>query len=368
MATTFNVISLGTFADIDPTEGNKIPDAGRILEGLSSGSVEAPLWDSYKTFALGTDADGDGLYDMNNADSNDTFTIDGGPEQIFDSVARYDATLVYANGTMGTATVIVVQDTDGNLYLMPQKTDNADQAALEAHPIQSITFDTYAGSYWAGTDTNFEPATFATPICLAAGTYVTTPDGEVKVEQLKIGALVMTVDRGPRKLLWVCKRRIDFLDPANQRADVDRPIQFRRNSLRKGHPKRDLVMSPQHRVLLELPPHQKEQRNEVLVPSKGFLGQPGVRKMHGKRQVDYFGLLFDQHELIYAEGTPVESFRPGPVAMNGLSARDRSAVESIYPGVLCLQELALGPPVRPIWTVGKYRKAAALPWPEPAHH
>lgn len=180
MATTFNVISLGTFADIDPTEGNNLPDAATALEGLSSGSAGAPLYNNYKTFALGTDADGDGLYDMDNTASNDTFTIDGGPEQVFDSVAKYDVTIVYANGTSDAATVIVVQDTDGNLYLMPQKTDNADQAALEAHPIESITFDTYAGSYWAGTDTNFEPATFATPICLAAGTYVMTPDGEVK--------------------------------------------------------------------------------------------------------------------------------------------------------------------------------------------
>lgn len=174
------------------------------------------------------------------------------------------------------------------------------------------------------------------------------------------------MDRGPRKLLWVCKRRIDFLDPANHRADLDRPIQFRHNSLGEGRPKRDLVVSPQHRVLLELPPHPTEPRHDVLVPAKGVLGQPGIRKMLGKRHVDYFSLVFDRHELIYAEGTPVESFRPGPVALNGLSARDRNAVASIYPGVSVLQELALDPPVRPIWSVGEYRKAAAMPRPEPA--
>lgn len=361
MATTFDVISLGTFADIDPTEGNNLPENGAGMVGQTAGSAGAPLWDNIQTFALGTDADGDGLYDMDNTASNDSFTIDGGPGQVFDSVANYDVTLNYSNGTTGTAEVIVVQDTAGNLYLMPQKTDNADQAAMEAHPIESITFDTYTGSYWAGIHTDFEPATFAVPVCLATGTGVQTPDGEIPVECLRPGDLVTTVDRGPRKLLWVCRRRIDFTDPANHRAGLDRPICFQPGSLGNGRPARDLVVSPQHRILATLPASQNGPGGEVLVPAKGFLGQPRVRQMQGKRHVEYFGLVFARHELIYAGGAPIESFRPGPVAMRGLSARDRQAVASIYPGVLMLPDLAPGPPVRPICSVGRYRRAAAAP-------
>lgn len=344
MATTFDVIYLGIYVDIDPTEGNEIPENGTALEGVCAGSDAAPLWDNIHTLAEGTDADGDGLYDQDNASSNDTFTIDGGAEQTFDSVSRYDATITYGDGSTDTLTVILFQDTAGRVYLMPQKSDNADQAVLEGGPIKSITLDTYAGSYWAGTFHDFEPASFAAPACFAEGTLIRLARGERPVDLLRIGDMVMTADHGPQRLRWIGRQPLDFRENSVTAAEKDKPILVSAGALGPDQPCRDLVVSPQHRLMCSGPSIEGAFGcRDVLVPAKALLDHPGIRCMKGRRRVTYHALLFDRHEVIFAQGAPVESFRPGPVALAGLSVMDRMAIAALYPSS---SGHDLGPPAR----------------------
>jgi hypothetical protein len=53
----------------------------------------------------------------------------------------FAATLTYVDGTTATITAVVFQDHDGNTCVAPQLSYNADQAAMEAHPIEAITLD-----------------------------------------------------------------------------------------------------------------------------------------------------------------------------------------------------------------------------------
>ena len=79
--------------------------------------------------------------------------------------------------------------------------------------------------------------------------------------------------------------------------------------------------------------------------------------MKGRRRIRYYALLLDSHQIIFAEGVPTESFRPGPVVLSGFSREQRAQIHKIYPGLADDPETALGPPARRIIT---RREAADL--------
>ncbi len=146
MATTFEVFFLGNIADIDPTEGDSDAESATAILGSTFGTAGDPLASNIEIFEPGSTGYAGGptstRYDPNNASINETFTIDGGAEQTFDSIATYNATITYTDATTATITAIVFQDTDGNLYLAPETTQNADQDAMEAKAIESLSLDT----------------------------------------------------------------------------------------------------------------------------------------------------------------------------------------------------------------------------------
>ena len=70
--------------------------------------------------------------------------------------------------------------------------------------------------------------------------------------------------------------------------------------------------------------------------------------MRGKASIQYYALLFDRHEVIFAESAPTESFRPGKEALKGFTPETLRQIHEIYPGLDADPERALGPPARPI--------------------
>ena len=201
------------------------------------------------------------------------------------------------------------------------------------------------------------------PPCFASGTRIATPGGEVPVERLRVGDLVLTADRGPQPVRWIGRREVVF-GPSNPRGDRDKPIRFAPGSLGRGLPRRGLVVSPQHRMLLAGPAVADICGSpEALGPAKALTGRGGVRRMMGKRRVTYHALLFDRHEVIFAEGAPAESFRPGPVTLRGLPEDDRIRIHALYPGLAADPVEGLGLPARPLLTKKQTETAAALPEP-----
>ncbi|MEZ5913440.1 MAG: Hint domain-containing protein [Paracoccaceae bacterium] len=140
MATTFYGFSLGSFASLDPTEGNTTAENVTSLLGQTFGSAGSPLYASkvsIQAISVGGSAT---ALDQDNAVTNDQFSVNGAAAQTFDSAVLYNtATLTYADGTTATVPVVLFQDTAGNLYLAPQTTANATTTAYEAKPIQSFT-------------------------------------------------------------------------------------------------------------------------------------------------------------------------------------------------------------------------------------
>ena len=157
--------------------------------------------------------------------------------------------------------------------------------------------------------------------CFVAGTRILTPQGEVPVEQLRAGDLVFTQDDGPQPLRWVGRRVVPALgDHA--------PISIAAGTF---GPHRDLLLSPQHRILVcdglaELLFGEPE----VLVAAKDLVNDHTVRVREGG-VVDYLHLMFDRHQVVFAEGLATESFLPGPQTTNSFDAPLIAEICAIFP-------------------------------------
>jgi len=159
-------------------------------------------------------------------------------------------------------------------------------------------------------------------ICFAAGTRLATPDGERAVEDLAIGDLVTTIDAGPMPIFWISSSRHAWPGGSEQAL----PILIAKGAMARGLPARDLVVSPQHKVLLTGQLASDLPRASMLAPAKGLTRLPGVRQMKGKRSITYYHVLLERHALLLSEGLPSESFYPGPTALAMLNPAQRMAL------------------------------------------
>lgn len=166
-------------------------------------------------------------------------------------------------------------------------------------------------------------------ICFTPGTRIATPKGEVAVESLQAGDKVFTRDNGAQTLRWVGRRD---LTPDEMRAnDAFQPVLIRKGALGKGLPERDMLVSPQHRMLVnsDLAEVMFEER-EVLVAAKHLTGLDGVIQVQ-TGAVSYLHLMFDQHEVVLADGAWSESFQPGDHSLRGIGGDQRAEVLTLFP-------------------------------------
>ncbi|MGD9864913.1 MAG: Hint domain-containing protein [Pseudodonghicola sp.] len=332
MATTFNVISLGVYADIDPTEGNAVAENASSLVGLTIGSASDPLFNHFASFSPGTTGSAAGtssVYDMNNNAANDTFSVDGGADQIFDGVANYNATITYKDGTTASITAIVFQDVNGNTYWAPEATLNADQTAMDAKLIVSLSLDSLAGDTFSGLGNNRDPWVPAT-VCFTSGTRIKARHGDVAVEVLRAGCDVLTLDDGYQKLRWIGSRTFGAADLAAH--PNLRPIRIRAGALGLDQPDADLVVSPQHRVLVRsVVAERMFGEAEVLVAAKQLLALDGIEVSEDLAEVTYWHFLFDAHQVVFSNGAMTESLFTGPEALRAVCPEARQEILEIFP-------------------------------------
>lgn len=141
VASTYTLISLGNFADIDANEadGGVSENAANLIG--SYGGLGSELYNNFVT-ATANDTNGNNtLTDNDGGATPETFTI-GGTQYALDSTQVYNATVTFTDGSTGNFTAVVVQLTNGDVYMMPEFSNNADNVLLTSQPIQSISLNT----------------------------------------------------------------------------------------------------------------------------------------------------------------------------------------------------------------------------------
>lgn len=158
-------------------------------------------------------------------------------------------------------------------------------------------------------------------VCFAAGTLIKTSVGPVPVQYLQPGDMVMTRDAGLQELTWTGGRRVEAM------GDLA-PIVITKGALGNT---RELVVSPQHRMLIE--GWQAELwfgETEVFVKAKDLVNDSTIYVREGGK-VNYHHILFDTHQVVFAEDAPSESFHPGPQAMGALDQGPRDELLRLFP-------------------------------------
>ncbi|UFS65776.1 Hint domain-containing protein [Paracoccus denitrificans] len=162
--------------------------------------------------------------------------------------------------------------------------------------------------------------------CFARGTRIAVADDEVAIETLRAGDLVQTRDNGLQPIRWIGSRK---LSAAELKAMPNlRPIRIAAGALGKGLPVADLLVSPQHRVLVRSNIAQKMfKTREVLVAAKQLVLLEGFDIANDLQEVEYFHMLFDRHEVVLSNGAETESLYTGAEA---LKAVGKAAAEEIF--------------------------------------
>lgn len=178
-------------------------------------------------------------------------------------------------------------------------------------------------------------AQFNVFVCFAKGTQIEMSDGTKAVEDLCEGDLVMTADHGPKQVKWIGSRLL-----SNERLIQNpelRPVRISAGALGAGLPVNDLIVSPQHRVLVRSEIANKMfGQQEVLVAAKQLLQLSGIDIADDLEEVTYFHFLFDQHEVVFANGAEAESLYTGAEALKSVGAAARKEIFAIFPNLIDL--------------------------------
>ncbi|KIN60885.1 Type I secretion target repeat protein [Sulfitobacter noctilucae] len=165
--------------------------------------------------------------------------------------------------------------------------------------------------------------------CFTPGTKIATPKGERLVEELQVGDRVITRDNGIQEIRWVGAR--DMSGAELEKAAHLKPVLIREGALGNDLPERDMMVSPNHRVLVA---NDKTalyfEEREVLVAAKHLTGLEGV-DIVDVSHTTYIHIMFDQHEVILSDGTWTESFQPGDMSLAGIGNAQRQEILELFP-------------------------------------
>ncbi len=248
------------------------------------------------------------------SDSDETVSIDGGT----------------AGSTNGSPYKIAISftDTEGNSHVEDFNFFHTSDGGwhFAAEPDSAFTTGATLGSYQShsvGWD-------YDEVVCFAAGTRIQTSFGEVPVEDLVSGDLIKTSDGSFKPLAMNLCRSVDF--KLLQKNEKLLPVRITSGALGNGLPTRDLLVSRQHRLLISSKISERMfGEKETLIAAIRLTALPGIFVDTEIKAVSYHHLLFDTHEVIFAEGAPSESLYSGAEALQTLAPEARAEILQLFP-------------------------------------
>jgi len=292
--------------------GNDFLDGGVNNDTLIGGDGADTLIGGFgrDLLDLGTDGVPDDQADIAyGGEDEDTFTGVGAGDQVFGggNGGSSDWDVLKLGGSGRYRLVDLVTDSDGNGF-----DGTVEYLDVAGHVTGRATF------------INIESIA-----CFTPGTLIATPKGEIAVENLRVGDKVITRDNGLQELRWIGGKELGWHDfSANPHL---KPILIKAGSLGNGLPERDMMVSPNHRVLVANDRTALYfDEHEVLVAAKHLVGSKGIFQVDSVGTI-YSHFMFDRHEVVLSNGAWTESFQPGDYTLKGLGNAQRTEVFELFP-------------------------------------
>ncbi len=243
-----------------------------------------------------------------------------------------DTFTITAQGSYGTATI------DAATGTWTYTLDNTDLDVIALDPGDTLT-DTFTVNMFdnsgigAGqSDTENVTITIEGILCFAAGTQIETDAGPRQIETLKAGDICVTEGGDARRIRWIGCRAVTQEELADN--PKLHPVRITKGALGGGLPLCDLLVSRQHRMVVSSKIAMRIFGvSDVLIPAIKLISMPGIFVDTDICTVTYYHLLFDQHEVVFAEGTPSESLFTGPEALETMGAEAMQEILTLFPDV-----------------------------------
>lgn len=176
-----------------------------------------------------------------------------------------------------------------------------------------------------------DPWEAARPNCFSEGTFISTPGGEVAVEDLARGDLVEDIDGRTHPIRWISRRAFSLRNYYGRARSQVSPVLIPRNAFGPGLPHSELRLPQHHLVYLRDPSVELYFAEEaVLVPAKSLVGDC-IRLEPEADQMVFYQFLCDEHLIVRANGLPTETLRLGSVGTGLMSDAQRAELSSIFP-------------------------------------
>lgn len=244
--------------------------------------------------------------------------------------------------------------TDG-VVLVGQQTNNGNDTSTEVIDSQTgstvtvhVQEEQSANSETNHINENFGVVAFEDGFipCFTPQTWIDTPHGPRDIGTLKAGDLILTRDHGPQELKWISTTTLSK-DRLRSTPNL-RPILIKKNAIAPHIPNRDMYVSPQHRMLIEgWHPQLVAGTDEIFAPTIGLVNDTTICATTPKAPVTYIHLLFDQHQVIYANDAPTESLHAAQLSKTVLDEAAQHELFTLFPE-LRSYENAYGPTAREV--------------------
>ncbi|SHH95039.1 Hint domain-containing protein [Marivita hallyeonensis] len=297
-----DLIYIGVLSPMDTDESNNTNENPGAVQGTYDETqmqvVSVSMSDNFDPGITYND-------DFNMA--SDTFTYDLGAGPItsgLDSEARFLAQVVRAATTTPESIEIsVYQLQNGATFVrLP-----------DGYKINELTIQSMSADGFDGINTNSSSS--STVVCFVAGTWIETPDGPRKIEEIRVGDLVLTADHGAQPVRWT-RRWTVRTEPKTA------PVSIAVGALGNGRPFAPLKVSRQHRIFVTSPVARHMFNDSgAFVAAHRLTNLPGVTFDLRAKSVDYVHILCASHELISANGVYAETLLNSDLSRSLVSAR-----------------------------------------------
>ncbi|OZI52695.1 Hint domain-containing protein [Bordetella genomosp. 4] len=153
--------------------------------------------------------------------------------------------------------------------------------------------------------------------CFLRGTHIATPNGEVRVEDLRAGDEVLTASGGVATVKWLGHRMLHKKHIPMKDAIRAFPVLLKKSAIAPGMPHRDLIVSPMHHLYFD----------GALIPAMLLVNGQTIIQQFDMKEFEYFHVELEKFDILLAEGMPAESY----IDMNNRSMFDNAHTVALRP-------------------------------------